>query len=201
MKTQMKFAFEGGNFLNKKRKGYSLMELITTMAIISVVLIITLLMFNNMMKTVNRTLAKIETIQELLKLDDAIRNEVIKAGMDSEAVKITDDHKGFMFKVDIPAGSPTSITKYLTYVKNEKYPKGALLLKEKVFEENDFPKISPPDPNALSWEKENVLAKPEIEATVSFNDYSSGILTYSISVQYRDATLTLNSRIPIVNLK
>jgi len=197
----MKFAFEGGNFLNKKRKGYSLMELITTMAIISVVLIITLLMFNNMMKTVNRTLAKIETIQELLKLDDAIRNEVIKAGMDSEAIKITDDHKGFMFKVDIPAGSPTSITKYLTYVKNEKYPKGALLLKEKVFEENDFPKISPPDPNALSWEKENVLAKPEIEATVSFNDYSSGILTYSISVQYRDATLTLNSRIPIVNLK
>gem|GEM_PF-6663768 len=187
--------------MNKKRKGYSLMELITTMAIISVVLIITLLMFNNMMKTVNRTLAKIETIQELLKLDDAIRNEVIKAGMDSEAIKITDDHKGFMFKVDIPAGSPTSITKYLTYVKNEKYPKGALLLKEKVFEENDFPKISPPDPNALSWEKENVLAKPEIEATVSFNDYSSGILTYSISVQYRDATLTLNSRIPIVNLK
>ena len=201
MKTQIKFALEGGNFLNKKRKGYSLMELITTMAIISVVLIITLLMFNNMMKTVNRTLAKIETIQELLKLDDAIRNEVIKAGMDPEAIKITDDHKGFMFKVDIPAGSPTSITKYLTYVKNEKYPKGALLLKEKVFEENDFPKISPPDPNALSWEKENVLAKPEIEATVSFNDYSSGILTYSISVQYRDATLTLNSRIPIVNLK
>ena len=200
MKTQIKFALEGGNFLNKKRKGYSLMELITTMAIISVVLIITLLMFNNMMKTVNRTLAKIETIQELLKLDDAIRNEVIKAGMDPEAIKITDDHKGFMFKVDIPAGSPTSITKYLVCVKNEKYPKGILLLKEKVFEESDFKPIQ--DPDTVSWEKERVLVKPDIEATVSFHSCSSGILIYSIDVKYsRDATLTLNSRIPIVNLK
>ena len=205
MEVQVRCISKGGNFLNKKRKGYSLMELLTTVAIISVVLIITLLMFNNMINTVNRTLAKIETIQELLKLDDAIRNEVVKAGMDPEKVRLVDPigdkYLGMIFEIDIPAGSPTSITKYLEYVKNEEHPKGILVLREKTFEESDFPKDSPIDPDTLSWEKETVLLEPDIEATVLFNGIYSGILLYSIEVKYRNATLTLSSKIPLPNLR
>ncbi|MCD6268299.1 MAG: prepilin-type N-terminal cleavage/methylation domain-containing protein [Thermotogaceae bacterium] len=189
--------------MNKKRKGYSLMELITTMAIITVVLIITLLMFNNMMKTVNRTLAKIETIQELLKLDDVIQNEVIKMGPEPSYFKGVnqtsgDGYSGIMYIVEVPFGNPSRITKLLEYIKDSTHPKGVLILKEKPFESIDFDE----NPNDLSWQKEIVLLEPTTEATVLFGgSILSGTLGYTIEVSYRSATLRLESQVYLPNIK